>query len=425
MKRAAHRCATVALIRMNFKWLVIAVILVTLCKIALATLTYGTNDASMWESSASIIESRGGQAIYVNLVDVVDPHGRFVYREIFNHPPFMVYFLAGLNKIQKTTGIPVHVSLRLLDAFCDVGTILLTAGILWHLLGVIPVMRMVLVATAPAWVFISGFHCNSDPLMLFLLILAVYCIDVRGWKLAGICCFALAAGIKMVPIILAPALFLYFRTWRDRLLAVAIPAGFFALTALPWLLTSQWALFHRTLGYGSLTGRWGFGYLLPQIPLAGGLAARAFNSQGRNFLLLVLIGASWLLNRGRRPVPLYYQFGLLFLLFFCLTPGFGIQYLAWLTPWIAIFPAAAIAGFTVAGGLYCAVVYTYWCNGLPWFYANSLAAPHYPLVNALGNALGVIAWLSVLVLLAIWWNDYKRVLEKQPAEVTLSRAAAS
>jgi uncharacterized protein involved in outer membrane biogenesis len=46
-------------------------------------------------------------------------------------------------------------------------------------------------------------------------------------------------------------------------------------------------------------------------------------------------------------------------------------------------------------------------------------------VNALGNALGVIAWLSVLVLLAIWWNDYKRVLEKQPAEVTLSRAAAS
>jgi hypothetical protein len=116
---------------------------------------------------------------------------------------------------------------------------------------------------------------------------------------------------------------------------------------------------------------------------------------------------------------------LLFLLFFCLTPGFGIQYLAWLTPWIAIFPAAAIAGFTVAGGIYCAVVYTYWCNGLPWFYANSLAAPHYPLVNALGNALGVIAWLSVLVLLAIWWNDYKRVLEKQPAEVTLSRAAAS
>jgi hypothetical protein len=48
------------------------------------------------------------------------------------------------------TGIPVRVTLRLVDAAADVGTVILTAAILRHLFGSIPLPSMLLVVIAPA-----------------------------------------------------------------------------------------------------------------------------------------------------------------------------------------------------------------------------------------------------------------------------------
>jgi hypothetical protein len=377
-----------------------AILLAVAGRIALATLTYGTNDASMWEASAARIQADGGKGIYGDLVAIRDPQGNPVYSEIFNHPPFMVFVLSGFSRLAGAGGVPLHVALRLLDAAADAGTVLLTAAILRALLGAALVLPLLLVTLAPAWLFISGFHCNSDPLMLFLLVAAVYCIEVRSWRLAGICCFALAAGIKLVPVMLAPALILYFRSARERLLAAAVPALFFLATAIPWLLDSPLALLVRTLGYGSTKGRWGIGYLLRQLPGGGEPLSGAYDAAGRVVLLLALLGAAWMLNRGRRPVALYYQFGLLLFLFHLLTPGFGIQYLLWLTPWMAALPWPLIAVHTAAAGALCVTVYTRWCGGLPWYYANAIKTRGW---GRWGGFLGVLAWLTVCWALAAYW----------------------
>ena len=364
----------------------------------------------MWESSAQLIGESKALHIYESLVDVHDPEGDILQRQIFNHPPFMIYLLGGLNRIKNAAGIPVHTLLRLLDAIADVGTITLTVLTVESLCGVVPLEAMVLIVIAPSWMFISGFHSNSDPIMLFFLMLTVYCIEVRKRTSWGMVSFALATGIKIVPILLLPALLWYFKTWGERLRALVILAVFSLTTAAPWLIASPAALARNVFGYVGLMSQWGIGWLLSLVPFHEHLAERVFNSTGRYTLILALIAASWVLNRGKRPISLYYQFGILLFLFHLLTPGFGIQYLAWLTPWIVTLPSGVVFSFVAASSAFCVGAYTYW-----WYYANSIF--YWTAVKGPLRLFGLVTWLTVAFVLAAYWRQWRAGdLRAAPAE---------
>src|SRR5713101_278631 len=131
-------------------WLIAAMVTATICKICLAFFTYGTNDASMWDSSAQLIRQSSSRDIYTNLVDVRDPEGKFLHQQIFNHPPLMIYLLSGLNRVTDATGAPVHTSLRLLSTVADVGTVGLTAALLRNLCSAFRLWPMVLITMAPS-----------------------------------------------------------------------------------------------------------------------------------------------------------------------------------------------------------------------------------------------------------------------------------
>ena len=371
-------------------WLLAAIGASLICRICLAIFTYGTNDASMWESSAALIRDTGGRSIYEGSVEVRDPQGQLLHYQIFNHPPFMVRVLAGINVVKAATGIPVRVTIRLLDTAADLGTVLLTAAILRHMFGSIPLLSMLLAVIAPSWIFISGFHANTDPLMVFFLVLAVYLIEVRGQTAWGMFAFALATGIKVVPIFLLPALLLWFRDWRERFRALLILATFWFVTAMPWLVNTPLAMAGHIFGYRSITGHWGIGVL---FNIFYGQAS-VFNNYGLYLLAIVMVTAAWLMNRRGARAALFCQFGFLLFLFHLLTPGFGIQYLAWLTPWVTVLPWRVAAAHIAASGAFCAAVYTYWNRGLPWYYANSVTAGTW---GAKAGLLGLAAWLTVLL----------------------------
>ena len=393
-------------------WLLVAIATMILCRIPLALLTYGTNDASMWESSARIIRDTGGWSIYDRPVEVRDPQGAFLTHEIFNHPPFMVFVLAGLSRVAGATGIPVRSSLRLLDTLADAGTIALTAAILQSLIGAVPLAPIILIALAPAWLFISGFHGNTDPLMLFFVLLAVYLFEVRmqaGW---GALSFALATGIKVVPVCLLPAVFLYLKTWRDRLWTALIIGAFEVVTAFPWLLRSPKALLKNIAGYGSLSQRWGLGLLAHDVPLIGASATNWLNHWGRYFLLAGLVALAWRLNRMLHPVSLFEQCGILLFVFLFLTPGFGIQYLAWLTPWLAVLSWSVVSVWVATSGVFCAAVYTYWSGGVPWFYANSVAVGGW---KGWINILGLLTWLATALVLESYWRRVRNAPDQEPS----------
>ena len=366
----------------------------------------------MWESSASLIQKTGGRTIYEHLVEVRDPDGRFLDSQIFNHPPFMIFVLSKLKSISNATGLPVRSSLRLMDTAADALTVLLTAAILRNMLGAIPLVPMVLVAIAPAWMFISGFHANTDPLMLFFLVLTVYLIEVRHWHTWGAVSFALATGIKIVPLFLLPALLWYFPTWRDRLRTLLILGVFWFVTAFPWLTGSPVALIHNTIGYSSEAGHWGLTYVLSRVPVAGKLLVQLFSTWfGRIILISSMLIAAWQLNRNMRKVPLFYQFPFLLFLFMFLTPGFGIQYLAWLMPWIGALPFRAVATFYLAGGAFCAGVYTYWSGGLPWYYANGVVADPW---HGIISFFGLACWCGIAAILVAYGRRFTLLQQSSP-----------
>jgi hypothetical protein len=384
-------------------------------RIGLAVFTYGTNDASMWESSTRLIRDGKAAQIYSHRVTVTDPKGEGLDEQIFNQPPFMITMLQLLNGVQDVTGLPVHVSMRVLDALADAGTILLTGAIMVHLISGVPFWPMILIALAPSWAFISGFHVNTDPLMVFLLVLGVYFIEVRKWSGWGGLSVAAASGIKIVPLLLLPALLLYLKTWSDRIRLAVIVGVFQVATALRWLIADDRGLARDVLGYRSIADHWGIGLILRNARGAALLSPAFDGLAGRYGLILLLVLITVAVNRRAPTIDLFRQTGVLLVAFIVFTPGFGIQYLAWLFPWMVVLPVGVVASYVAASTVFCAAVYTYWSGGIPWWYANSIATGTWRGYLAL---LGVATWVSVVVAL----EAYRRqIVASSTSDTSLRR----
>jgi hypothetical protein len=99
--------------------------------------------------------------------------------------------------------------------------------------------------------------------------------------------------------------------------------------------------------------------------------------------------------------------------FLAFSPGFGVQYLAWLVPWIAGAALAPAWAFTLTGAMFLGLVYTFWCqgvpfevgdpdwrhavfwrDGLPWNFANA---------DSLGEWRGPIVPIEIACWLAVVW----------------------
>src|SRR5207244_8376913 len=78
----------------------------------------------------------------------------------------------------------------------------------------IPTWALALFALSPVSLMVSGFHGNTDPVMVMLLVCAVWmCLRNRP-VLAGLF-FALSCQIKIVPLLFLPA-FVFFWLFLNR-----------------------------------------------------------------------------------------------------------------------------------------------------------------------------------------------------------------
>ena len=155
------------------RWILAAAIASAIAgRVGLALFTYGTNDATTFEAYSRIIRNHDELSLYGSVIHAHDPSGR-PYPEIYCHPPFMVWVLTAFNHLDDWIGLPLHSSLRLVDAAADFGSMLLMAAILGHIAGPDRFWSLVVAVIAPSWLFISGFHFNTDPLMVFFLVLSV------------------------------------------------------------------------------------------------------------------------------------------------------------------------------------------------------------------------------------------------------------
>jgi hypothetical protein len=366
-------------------------------KLVLALKTYGTNDVYTYERFG-LWSRYFGADLYKIAPDL-------------NHPPSILHILSFLLWISGRTHLPFHFWLRFPGTLADVGTLWLICRILGPRSGERSVfIAVLLIAIAPIHILISGFHGNTDPVMIFFVMAAVWLAGYRDNPAAGGVAYGMALCIKIAPVILAPVLFLSLSGGRKRMAFFASAAAVVIVAWSPYVFQQPSAVIHQVFGYKSSYGLWGISWLLRELANAwpaSGWINSLFSRAGSALVMAAILILSVAMNRLARKPSLYTQAGMVFLFFFTATSGFAVQYLAWLTPWVAELGVLPVALFVVTGSVFLLVVYNYWTLGMPWYLAIA-----YPWSSH--QYFQVLCWISVVVLTVAAWYRIRNDRSSMP-----------
>ncbi len=365
----------------------IVAFLAFLLKIALALRTFGTNDVYNYERFMIWSQHLG--------VDVYRPPWDWD-RPPFMHPPFILHMLRVLAWLVQTTGMSFAFWLRVPGIFADS----VSLWLVWKILGPRaqkPSIRwaLLMLAGAPALVVMSGFHGNTDTVMIMFVLLSVYLIEKGRLGEAG-AAFALSMSFKLIPVIAIPAIYLYLDRPRRRLVFFSVVGAALVLLWSPYIFQDPSAILRRMLGYRSLYGHWGFSFLSTHFLGDDYWLNGKFRKWGAHMALAAIGLISLGMDRIRPKPSLFSQVGLIFFCFLSLTNGFGVQHLVWLMPWAVGLGAVPAMFFYAAGGAFLVLVYNYWSNGLPWYLADAIRMGDY---QGHLDYFQLLCWLSVLYLL--------------------------
>lgn len=327
---------------------VAAIIFLVKCYSAFATA--GSPDMALWERFLASIRENGVISTYYSGGLYVSPRGSYI--NPFNHPPFIAHFLRFVGGLSDLTGIPFRFWFRLITSVADIGS----AVILYRLLRIserFNPVAFLLYLLAPATLIISGYHGNTDTLMIFFLLLAIYAMQTgRPAWICGIA-FGMALNIKLVPIAAAPAFLFFLPGWRRRVEFVVAACLTFFVGSLPYIIEDPFVIYRQVFGYRSVAARWGITRFLAGFADAPGFVSffNAFVRVGNYVLLAAFAAFSIQMNRKVPKPPLYIQVGTIMFLFMSFTLGYGHNYLAWLDPFAALAISTALLYYSASGTL--------------------------------------------------------------------------
>jgi hypothetical protein len=357
------------------------VVAATATKLMIAATTLGTDDMLRWADFARGIAEHGAYGIY-----------GVPFGTVYNHPPVTGLILVAVNTISGW-GVPFDFALRSVAIAADV----VTPFVLFELLRTRSTLPTAFIAAAsvaisPVLVMISGFHGNTDPLFVMLVMLSVYLlVDRRAAFLAGLALGA-ALGVKIVAGVFVPAL-ATFAVITGAAVTVRFLAGAAAIVAITWvpILFAAWRSFlDQVFGYEGGIQVWGLGQIGRWFGDPGW--ATWLRGPGR-FLVVAIASIAPAIWVRRRPHQAAEASALAIAGFLVLSPAFGVQYLAWVVApaFLLSVPFATAYGLAASGLLF--AVYTRWSGGFPWHAASSRL---FTTPEAIG-AFGVWCLLVVIV----------------------------
>ena len=372
--------------------LIVAVALIaSLFKIGIALATLGTNDVIAFYEFANALETHGLVWTYEHSI-------------LFNHPPLVGYFLQGLAWLDhqpffQQNGLTFPFLLRLPGIIADFGVVLLVLAVVREYPNLRPPRwALLLFAASPVSIMVSGFHGNTDPIMVLFLVLASI-MALRGRPLLCGVFLALGCQVKIIPLLLLP-IFLFFWAERRRLgwFLSSFLVSSLLFCAEP-LLRSPVSFLKNVLSYGSFWGIWGLTYCLRMTGLHEFNKVSFFHlSEVQNAVIMILkviVVLSILLLAWRRrklaPPALFASIGYAWMIFFVFSPGVAAQYLVWLAPFILLL-SPRFYGFLVAGSsIFLFSLYTITSGGFPWYFAHASKK-----LNAICAQWALIPWLVLV-----------------------------
>lgn len=359
-------------------WIVGAGLVALFLKLVIAYNTFGTNDVVVFYTFARSLADHGLSWTYQRGVVWLP------ISPIFNHPPLTAYFLRFVGHLAqqesfRANGLTFPFLLRFPGIIADFGVVVLFL----HLRSTrssfrIPTWALALFALSPVSLMVSGFHGNTDPLMvLFLFVACAMCVTNQP-LLCGLF-FALSGQVKMIPFLLFP-IFFFFWLARRRGWSFLVPFVVCSLVCSWEPLLKFPALFiTNVFSYGSYWGLWGITYWLRltgyrnlavvsffDLPLLESIIIAA--------LKLLIIAAVFMIGWRRRKldgVGLIQSVAYAWIAFFVFSPGISPQYMIWLAPFVLVLSPNLYGYLVAASSLFLFFFYNINAGGFPWYLAIS------------------------------------------------------
>ncbi len=378
-----------------------ALALASLVKIAWASWSAGTCDVNFFYSFAERLQTQPIEELYRHEI-------------LFNHMPLTGWAMRGLYALAGGDFSRFAMFIRLGCVAADAAVVL--ALLRWRdRWPALPLWALVLFAASPVSLMVSGFHGNVDPIMTALLFFAAAAVWRDRPALSGML-FALACNVKILPLLLGPAFFLF---WCSRgvrpAVRFAVAGGLVMIAGVAWPLLRCPAEFARqVLGYGSYWGTWGITYWAMRSGHAAmqnlgfyGLTA-AQNGIVAALKLLIIAGAiaiGWW-RRRVAGAAFFQTLALVFTVLFVFAPGVGTQYMVWGAPFLLLLSARWYAAITGTTALYVFAFYNSTANtAFPWH----TVMPRGPEV-AVWGPWAALPWLTFVALLsAQTWRGFGRL----------------
>lgn len=377
-------------------------------KLVLSYHVYGSQDVTSWITYADTIREYGTFKIYSLL-------------EPYNHPPLISLILKITHIISLKTHLAFPFVFRMIPILSDLASIF----IIWKLLEDRParirVPLCMICCLNPVNFLVSGFHGNTDPLFIMLVLLAVHFTRKGSIFFAGLS-YGASLCVKIVPVLLFPLFIFYINREKDKWLFMAVAMALPAAVFLPYLIHDFEHVRHNIFAYNSIPFIWGLQRIATMItfntdldPALRLLAVKAFYfhiAYGRWFLLgIIVLFSKMFMSKQRLSLTAGVFF--VFCLFLIITQGFGVQYLSWLSYFAVMITPWTGTLFVLAGGYLLYRVY---------FCLNSSASPYGvapDLLNPSSNpeqALSLWIWfLVILSLIEFAYNNRALLVGKDRA----------
>jgi hypothetical protein len=368
-------------------------------KLVIAFNTFGSNDAVLFYTFAKALSRDGLEWTYRHSI-------------LFNHPPLTAYYLQLIFYLDhqpffKASGLTFPVLLRLPGILADFVVLLVLLEIPKKRPKItIPRWALALFAFSPVSLMVSGFHGNTDPVMVMFLVLAAYMCLKNKPALSGLF-VALGCQVKIVPLLFVP-IFFFFWLHRRAILLFLLP---FAITLLVlWLepLGKFPALFIKNvLSYSSFWGLWGITYCLrmtalPQFTKVSFHDLSPAQNLVSNALKVFIIVAVFMIAWRRRKLDaraLFDSLAYAWIAFFVFSPGVCAQHMVWLAPFVLVLSPTFYGWLAASSSLFLFFFYNVTAGEFPWYVAMSTEK-----LNTVWTPWSLWPWVTLILGLILLWK---------------------
>jgi hypothetical protein len=363
--------------------LIIGLVAGSILRIVQIATSIGSVDSYFWTRHVQMVEKFGVLRAYHAAQDI-------------NHPPFALEIARLTARLGALAHLQFFDTFRILQGLADIVTTFALLRLARRFAPDSAVFIALAYFLSPAAIFISAFHCNSDPLMVMFIVLAIVAIVEQRPILGGLL-IACAAGIKIIALPAIPLLFLACRGKKAKVGFTAVVTIVTAAIFVPGLVVSGMVMVRNIFGYTGWRGGWGLPLILDLIDYVN---PHLFSiDAGKIVTPFLIIGAIVLwaaearrgvMEESRVPRVI----GVLFLLILFFAPGFGVQYLIWILPYPALlFSRRAAIALHAIIGVFVFWLYTSWAKEWPWVYAEGANN------SAAVGMFGLVAWAAIGVAL--------------------------